>query len=64
MFAAQNKGWLPPCYGKKHYSEMDEEEKAIISDFQGESAYEKIMTQKDRYLVNFGDSLALPATVN
>lgn len=64
MFAAQNKGWLPPCYGKKHYSEMDEEEKAIISDFQGETAYEKIMTQKDRYLVNFGDSLALPAAAN
>ena len=36
IFGSQRKGWLPPGYGKKKYSEMDKEEKEIINEFQGE----------------------------
>lgn len=33
IYAAQQRGWLPPCYGKKKYKDMDEEEKAVIDSF-------------------------------
>ena len=35
IFGSQHKGWLPPSYGKKGYEEMDEEEKAVIDEFEG-----------------------------
>lgn len=41
VYAAQGKGWLPPSYGRKTYSEMDAEEKAVIDSFEGESSYEE-----------------------
>lgn len=50
LFASQRKGWLPPQYGKKHYAEMDDEEKAVIDDFQGRDKYEEIMARRDYYL--------------
>lgn len=50
LFASQRKGWLPPQYGKKHYSEMDDEEKAVIDDFQGQDKYEEVMARRDYYL--------------
>ena len=50
LFASQRKGWLPPEYGKKHYSEMDDESKAVIDDFQGRDKYEEVMIRKDYYL--------------
>lgn len=50
IYAAQNKQWLPPTYGKKAYKDMDAEEKAVIDDFQGEAAYTEIMSRADYYL--------------
>lgn len=50
IYAAQNKQWLPPTYGKKAYKDMDAEEKAVIDDFQGEAAYTEIMSKADYYL--------------
>lgn len=43
IYGSQKKRWLPPYYGKKHYNEMDDEEKAVIDSFQGEQAYEEYM---------------------
>lgn len=40
IYGSMKKGWLPQSYGKKHYNEMDNEEKAVVDDFQGEKAYE------------------------
>lgn len=51
LFASQRKGWLPPCYGKKTYAEMDEEEKQIIDDFQGKDRYDEIISNKAAYIV-------------
>lgn len=50
IFGAQHKGWLPPCYGKKAYSDMTTEEKAVVNDFEGETEYKKVMNDKKYYL--------------
>lgn len=50
IFAAKNKNWLPPAYGKKRYKDMDAEEKAVIDSFQGEEAYEQVMSRADYFL--------------
>lgn len=50
ILGSQKKGWLPPCYGKKAYSDMTEEEKAVIDEFQGKEEYEKVLTKSDYYL--------------
>ena len=50
IFGSQHKNWLPPNYGKKHYSEMTDEEKAVVDEFQGAEKYEKIMREPAYYL--------------
>lgn len=50
IFGSQRKKWLPPNYGKKHYANMTPEEKAVIDDFQGEEAYEKVVEDAEYYL--------------
>lgn len=50
IYAAQQRGWLPPSYGKKRYADMDAEEREVIDNFQGEAAYEKIMRNPSYYL--------------
>ncbi|MDO5399274.1 MAG: DUF4942 domain-containing protein [bacterium] len=50
IYAAQNKNWLPPSYGKKAYNDMDKEEKDVIDSFQGEEAYSEIMRKSSYYL--------------
>lgn len=52
IYAAQNRKWLPPSYGKKQYKDMTEEEKAVIDSFQGEEAYNKILALSDYYLAS------------
>ena len=58
IFGAQHKGWLPPCYGKKSYSDMTTEEKAVVNDFEGETEYKKVMNNKKYYLFD-GNNLSL-----
>ena len=62
IFAGQRKNWLPPSYGKKHYTDMSAEEKVVIDEFQGEAAYEKILSDPTMLI---GESdlslLSLPA---
>ncbi|MBP3784424.1 MAG: DUF4942 domain-containing protein [Butyrivibrio sp.] len=50
IFGSQKKGWLPQDYGKKMYSEMNAEEKAVIDDFEGEASYNKTMANTSYYL--------------
>ena len=50
IYAAQNKAWLPPNYGKKKYKDMTAEEKAVVDSFQGEAAYNEVMARADYYL--------------
>ena len=51
IYAAQQKAWLPPCYGKKTYKDMTSGEKAVIDSFQGENAYAGVMAKAGYYLV-------------
>lgn len=50
IYAAQNKNWLPPNYGKKQYKDMTAEEKTVVDSFQGEEAYNKVMEKANYYL--------------
>lgn len=52
IYAAKNRGWLPPCYGYKKYSDMTDEEKAVIDGFQGEKAYNNVLEKTDYYLAS------------
>ena len=61
IFGAQYKGWLPPCYGKKKYSDMTTEEKAVVNDFEGETEYNKVMNNTKYYLFD-GNNLNLLET--
>ena len=50
LFAAQNKNWLPPSFGKKHYKQMDKEERAVVDSFTGgEKEYEQMLARSDYY---------------
>ena len=49
IFGCQRKGWLPPCYAKKKYNDMTNEEKAAVDDF-GVN-YTKVMTDTKYYIV-------------
>lgn len=51
IFAGRNRGWLPPCYGRKQYKDMDAEEKAVINEFQGKEAYDKVMSNPGQYII-------------
>lgn len=51
IFGSQRKGWLPPSYGKKQYQDMTSEEKAVIDSFQGHTQYNKVLDNKEYYLV-------------
>lgn len=48
--AGRDRNWLPPCYGKKNYGDMTQEEQCVIDDFQCEKAYEEIMKDPTLYL--------------
>lgn len=57
IFGSQQKGWLPPAYGKKSYSDMDEEEKKVIDEFEGVESYMETVTNSDYYLYSASDSI-------
>lgn len=50
IYAGQRKGWLPPSYGKKTYTNMTDSEKAVIDSFQGEEAYNKVLARADYFI--------------
>lgn len=53
LFASMKKGWLPPNYGRKRYSDMRPEEQSVVDSFQGREKYEQVMAQAD-YFLNSG----------
>lgn len=59
IFAARNRQWLPPDYGKKGYNDMDEESRAVVDSFQGKEAYEKVMANPSNYLFAPSNSLLM-----
>lgn len=59
IYASQKKGWLPPSYGKKYYSDMNQEEKDVIDSFQGEESYNEVMSHQEYYLVDVKNSILM-----
>lgn len=57
IFAARNRAWLPPDYGKKHYDSMDEQSRAVIDEFQGREAYEQVMAAPENYIISPASSV-------
>ena len=61
IFAARHKNWLPPAFGRKHYKDLDREEKAVVDSFMGdEKSYEKIVDHPDYFLADASEMLMLP----
>lgn len=52
IFVGRKRTWLPPTYGKKAYSQMTQEEKAVIDEFQGKEKYAAIMQHTEDYLID------------
>lgn len=57
IFCSRQRGWLPPCYGKTAYSQMDVEEKAVVDSFHGdgtegsgEKEYTNVLARANYYL--------------
>lgn len=59
LYGSQRKGWLPPTYGKTRYEDMTADEKAVVDSFEGKEQYEKVMANKEYYLVETRQLLAL-----
>jgi len=57
IFAARNRAWLPPNYGKAHYCEMSAEEQSAVNEFQGAVEYEKVMADRNFYLFDATNSV-------
>lgn len=68
IFAAMNKNWLPPYYGKVRYEDMDEEGKQVVDSFHAETcpsgkksesyklpAYEEIVKDPGAYLTTIDE---------
>lgn len=57
IFCAREKNWLPPNYGRKKYSEMTAEEKAVVdgingdgTEGSGQKGYAKVLASPSYYL--------------
>nr|WP_255639673.1 DNA N-6-adenine-methyltransferase [Aquibacillus saliphilus] len=59
LFGSQKKNWLPPTYGNVNYNDMTREEKEIIKEFEGEKSYNKVMDNKQYYIMETSDLLKL-----
>lgn len=61
LIGSQRKGWLPPDYGKKSYTDMDEESRAVVDAFEGERSYNDTYENREFYLTNSAPVLELAA---
>jgi hypothetical protein len=61
-FGAQRKGWLPPSYGRRHYSDMGAEERAAVDAFEGEANYARVMAEPGKYIIEPAAMLRLAGT--
>lgn len=59
IFGSQQKKWLPPAYGKKTYSEMSTEERAVVDAFEGEISYRNTLENADYYIYNPESSIKM-----
>lgn len=61
IMVGRERAWLPPCYGKVRYEEMDAESRAVVDSFQTRAEYEEIYADPGYYLSNTTGFPALSA---
>ena len=61
LYCGRQKNWLPDDYGRKPYSHLSDEERAIVDSFEGKGSYEDTYQNQDFYLPRTGDILMLTA---
>lgn len=49
LYCGRKKGWLPDGYGRKHYSDLDDEERAVADSFEGEESYKETYQNQQFY---------------
>jgi hypothetical protein len=59
LYGSQRLGWLPPSYGKAKYSDMTADEKSVIDKFEGKESYNRVMDNKDYFIVETSKLLRL-----
>ena len=59
VYGCQQKGWIPPSYGTKSYSDMTQEEKDVVDAFEGQKEYNKVVSDRDYYIYNPSNVLML-----
>lgn len=60
LYIGKRKQWLPPCYGKKTYNDLSDEERAVADSFSGGKAgYDKIYEHRNEYLIERNELLML-----
>ena len=67
IYAAKNRNWLPPSYGRAAYKNMSKEEKAVVDSFHGDGSegsgaqmYATVMSQSAFYLADPATQNAVP----
>lgn len=50
IFAAKDKNWLPPHYGKTKYEDLDPDTKRTVDEFQGEEKYREVCDNPAAYI--------------
>lgn len=61
LYCGRKKNWLPDDYGRKPYSHLDAEEKAVVDSFEGAESYEDTYQNQAFYLPQANDLLLLTA---
>ncbi|TFB85828.1 DUF4942 domain-containing protein [Cryobacterium algoricola] len=49
LIGSQRKGWLPPTYGKKAYTDLGEEDRDLVDEFEGKASYAETVANTEFY---------------
>lgn len=59
LYAAKQRGWLPPSYGKKSYDDMDQKSKEVIDSFEGKEEYTRFFECSEKTVLQGNTILML-----
>lgn len=59
LIGSQRKGWLPPNYGKTAYTDMSQEERAVVDAVEGSESYTETVEAFDFYLGDRSEALPM-----
>lgn len=59
IYVGKCRNYIPPYYGKVNYSDLSEEDKILVNEFQGKDVYAEVFTNQSAYM--FDAASAVPA---